>query len=202
MYLLLTYLFGLFVGFSKTPVSLKPLSILLNILPVIIIIVTQEFIRYVVVCKIKEHKLWLAFMTLLFVLSEIIGYVFLYNFKNYSEIFEFLGLAVIGTIFNNMLYTYIAYHVGWKPNLFYRIITECYIYFVPFVPNPGTYINTIFHILLPVILMIVLSRLYEKEEKVVMKRPRYHWIYFIIITVFIGLQMCLVSGLFRYQILP
>ena len=201
LYLLLTYLFGLFVGFSKTPVSLKPLSILLNILPVIIIIVTQEFIRYVVVCKIKEHKLWLAFMTLLFVLSEIIGYVFLYNFKNYSEIFEFLGLAVIGTIFNNMLYTYIAYHVGWKPNLFYRIITECYIYFVPFVPNPGTYINTIFHILLPVILMIVLSRLYEKEEKVVMKRPRYHWIYFIIITVFIGLQMCLVSGLFRYQIL-
>ena len=49
--------------------------------------------------------------------------------------------------------------------------------------------------------MIILSRLYEKEEKVIMKRPRYHWIYFIVIAVFIGLQMCLVSGLFRYQIL-
>ncbi len=200
LYLLISYLLGLYTGFAATPLSLKLISIIKNILPVVILIFAQEILRFILVKKCNGNRVYLTLTTLMFVSSEIVTYYFLYNLNNYSEVFEFFGVSILGTIFNNILYTYIVYYVGYVPNIYYRLIMECYIYFVPFVPNFGIYLNTIFHIVLPVIITIHLSHFFEKEEKTYIKH-KYYRIYYAICIVFIGLIVCLTSGIFRYQLL-
>lgn len=199
-YLLISYLLGIYTGFAATPISLKLISIIKNILPVIILILTQEFVRYILVKKCNNNRKYLFLITLLFIINEIVVYYFLYNLNNYSEFFEFFGVSIIGTIFNNILYTYITYYTGEIPNIYYRIIMEGYVYFVPFIPDLGIYLNTVFHIILPVIIIIHLSHLFEKEEEKYVKN-KYYKAYYAIIVVFIGVIVSLTSGLFRFQLL-
>lgn len=200
-FLVLFYLGGLIVGFNRNIFSLKILSILKNTIPVILLIYLQEKTRYLVVSESKD-KYSIALVTLFLIIFNISINVGIYNFNNGIEIFEFIGKIILPTILSNILLTFSCYRVGNKANYIYRYVTEMYIYLIPIIPNYGPYLESIFMITLPVLIFLKLNSMFSKNkirEEKSQKIIRYCITSFLVII--IGVIACLISGIFRYQII-
>lgn len=200
IYLILTYLLGLYTGFAATPFSLKILIVLQNIFPVIIYIVSRELSRYIILDKIKDSKLLITLVTMLFIIVDIITTTTIYSFGNLNAIFRFIGITLIGNIFKNVLLSYSSLNVGPEPSTIYCLILEGYVYFVPFVPNLGVYLESIALLFLHVFLIIHLNKIYEKEKKLIAKNRKYNKYYYIPLFMIVLLVVSLVSGIFKYRV--
>lgn len=200
-YLILTYLLGIIIGFQNTPFSLKIWSLLSNIVPFIIYVITKEITRYILICKSKQNKKYIYIVTLVYILIDIAVSSISYDFQSPNEIFRFLGITVLGSGFKNVLLSYISLNSDFTPCIVYNIIMEGYIYIVPFIPNLGEYLETMSTIIFPVIIILYLSKMYELREKDIKRRVklknRYWSVPAIILTLIL---MALISGVFKYKI--
>lgn len=199
-YLIIIYLLGIITGFLRTPLSHKILSIILNVLPVILIIIFKELIRYMLLNKLRNKKSYIYLITILFILVDIVTLSISYDLTNLRDIFDFSGKTILASIFRNSLLSYMVLNAGCLPAIIYSVIMEGYLYVVPIVPNLGSYLETILLIFLPTLLILELNKIYIDKE-INKKRNKVSKLYFEIpgIIVLIGI-MCLVSGVFRYKI--
>ena len=199
-YLILIYLLGLITGFLKTPFSHKFLLIMMNIIPVIIIIIVKEFVRYMLLNKVRNQKIWIYIITILFILVDVVNTGISYDMGNIRDVFDFVGKSLFVSIFKNILLSYIVLNTGTLPSIIYNIIMEGYVYIVFIVPNLGTYLDTILLIFLPTMLLLELNRLYSNKE-INKKRTKINKMYYQIpLVVFLIGVVCLVSGVFKYKL--
>ena len=64
IYYIVTYLLGLFIGFSRNIYSLTLLGIIKNIVPFAILVSLSEILRYIINSKIKENN-WILALSVL-----------------------------------------------------------------------------------------------------------------------------------------
>lgn len=198
-YIILTYVLGICIGFTKSPYSLNILNILKNLLPVVLIIILQEMFRYTIAKKCQHNKLILTIMIIIFISMDIIFNYKFYNYTTGMDIYEVIGILILPSIINHIVLTFISTKSGYTPPIIYRILLEGLIFVVPIVPDLNSYLNSIFKLLLPTVLFLKFNTIYATNKFNHLERKKLSKLAinsFIITAVFIVVG--LVSGAFNY----
>ena len=172
-YYLITYFFGIFTGFNRTPYSLEITTIIRNIAPVIMIIILSEMLRYMLVVKSNKYKWLLVSIALIFTALDLTLIIHTFDFNLADDVLLFLVMFLIPSISKNLLLTYLAYKVGYKAPIIYRLIFELPIFMVPIIPYFGIYVGSLLLLVKPAILAYIIYLTYDRlEYKEVVARPK------------------------------
>ena len=202
IYYIVTYLLGLFIGFSRNIYSLTLLGIIKNIVPFAILVSLSEILRYIINSKIKENNWILALSVLVFTLIDITFTLNVTDFSDFGSVLKNLGLFILPSLSKNFLFTYLSCKVSFKPNLVYRFIMEMPKYILPIIPNFGIYIESVIYVVIPLLIFMLIYNGFEKRKikKIILSKSNKHkkLIYSIIILILV-LIVSLTSGYFKYQ---
>ena len=202
IFFILYYVLGLFVSFAKVRDYYNFNSIINVIIPLILVIILKEVLRYMMVSKAFGNKIVITLSCILFVLVDLIGRVNLSELEEKYAIFIFIATIVIPIIGKNILCTYITYKVGYKPAILYLLITTLYGYLMPIIPNPNQYIYSIIWLIMPFFLFYKLY-LYLKKDKHDAKIERDYnkkKVFSLILPlIFVVILVYFVSGYFHHQ---
>jgi signal peptidase I len=202
LYILITYLSGLFFGFLRNSYSLNIKSIVNNTYMLIIVIIIEEIIRYIVANQIKKNKYPLIILTVLYILLDI---VFAYNANIINtglKLFIFVSSVCLSSAARNILCSYITFKVSYIPSLIIRLFFGIYVYFVPIEPDLGDYLNSVIGVVYPYLVYLFISKLvrYSEHDK---PSPINRKLWYINIPIAFAtlFLIILVSGIFKYQIM-
>lgn len=199
-YELIIYLSGLFLGFARSPYSMQFRMIIRNVLPPLIMIIAEEFVRNAVITRYKKDKWVIIFLTLMLTLYEIFSKVGAYDLKYIEEIIKMLTVLVGGTLTKNILCSYLAYRADYKPAILYRCVFELILYIVPIFPNLGEYIEAMVAMIFPITLMVTIMGLFQKKQYRKPKKNLFEtlllWIPSVAVIIFI---VVIQSGILRYR---
>ena len=200
-FIILTYSLGFSLGFVRTSYSLKPIIIIKNILPTLLIILSKEILRYQFLIKGSRNRLIIILTYIIFILIDTIVGIRIHNLNNKTEILKLICNIVIPSICNNILLNDLSYRYGYKVTIIYSLIMSLYIYFVPIFPDLDIYLDSIIKVLIPISILFIINRIFLKKKKYDLRNKN---ILSKVSTVgfgmFILIIICLNSNLFRYWI--
>lgn len=175
-YFAIIYLFGIKIGFLRNSYSLQLRNILNNILSPIVLVVTSELLRYILITSNKldesgkNNKFMVVFTTIALIVIDLTPQISLRMFTSGVRAFSIITSIVIPSIAKNVVLSYLTSQVGYKTSLLYRIVLDLYIYLVPIFPDLNDYFMSMLGILLPFMVYMQSSRIINtlndtKEEK-------------------------------------
>ncbi len=162
---ILYYIMGIFIGFYKPTNYLNIYGITTFIIPFVVMIILKEYLRYQMLNKTDKSKILTVSVCVLFILIDLLVSIRNNSFDSNYNIFMFIALVLLPVISRNICCTFIAKKVGYKPNIFWRLIVELYVVFLPIVPDSGLYINSLIEFLFPFVLLYNVYSFYKKREK-------------------------------------
>ena len=200
IFFLLYYLFGLIIGFAKTDNYFSLNSIIKFIIPIFLIVVVKEFLRYMILVKSEGCKLLTYTTCVMFVLIDITSAIYYSKFGSNVDNFMFFALTLLPAISTNIVCTYITQKTGYKPVIVYLLVTNLYRYLLPIVPNPNIYLVAVIDLLLPVFIGFRVYRFYLKDydKEVERKENKSSFIGLAIPTLLIIFLVYITSGYFHY----
>ena len=201
IFFLLYYLSGILIGFAKTGNYYNLNGIIKFIIPVTIIILLKEYLRYSVIMKSEGSKLLIVLTCILFILLDITNALYYNNFATKYETFIFIALTLLPSISTNIVCSYLTYKVGYKPNIVYLLIINLYQYLIPIIPNPNEYITSIINFLLPILLGNKLNRFFKTsiDEEIERDYKKNKLLSLIIPTTIVMTLVYFTSGYFTYS---
>ena len=165
-------------------------------------IIIREYFRAQMLNKADKSIILTIITCIMFILLELSVGINKLNISDGYSIFIFIALTLLPIISNNIVCTYIARKVGYKPNIFWLLVAGLYTVFIPIAPNAGAYVGSLIKLLFPIILLYNIYSFFQKRSKDVpisyIKKRVYVEIYGLAIFVFILAYF--VSGLFRYYV--
>lgn len=199
-YLLVVFLLGLFTGFLKTVYSYNIVNILKNIIPIIILVLSKEIIRFIL-CKNSNNKT-LIITTILYILFDIILKNNDFNLNTASQIFTFVFLVCLPSIAKESLCTYMTSKISLLPTIIYILAFELAAFILPIYPDLGNYLNSVIGLIFPYFVYRSISKLikYNKKEELNIKK-QYFLIFLMPIIIFISIIVILISGIFSYKMI-
>ena len=194
------YIIGIFIGFYETRNYLNFYGIRTFIVPYIAMIVLREYLRAQMLNKTEKSKILTVIVCLIFMLLELSPRLYTSNLEgNYSK-FIFIALTILPIISNNIVCTYIAKKVGYKPNIFWLLVVGLYTIFLPIAPNDGYYIQSLIKFLFPFFIKYNTYSFFKKRDKDIpisyIKKRVYIEVPLLAVIVF--MLAYFVSGFFRY----
>lgn len=202
VYILVTYLLGILLGFTRSYLVLDIFVEIKNILPVILIVVFIEYFRKIVFSISINNKKIIYIVTSLIIGLSIIYELNLSALITSEDKFIFLCSAIFPIIATELLCSFMTYKISWIPSLIYKLFLNLYIYLVPILPNLGDYIYSVINIILPFLVYYDVNNMlikYEKDKKIINKK------YISIVSIFILVLsislVILTSGIFRYKVI-
>ena len=159
------YLLGIFVGFNKTYSYWNLYGIRTFLFPYTLLIIVREYLRYQMLMKADKSKILVFVTCLLFILLECSTQFASASFGSVYKVFIFISLTVLPIVSNNVVCTYIARKVGYKPNLFWLYVISLYSVVLPIIPNPGLYIAALIRFLFPFVLMYNVYSFFEARDR-------------------------------------
>lgn len=201
-YLIIIYGLGLIIGFFKPPFAHSIVAIFKNILPVILLVIFKEIIRYLICKNSPDSKKPVIIITVLYIVLSIILEVRSANISNLEGIFILFTVTILPLIFKEALYSYLTYNVSIMPTLIIRLSMETFIFIVPFYPSFDNYLSAVIGIVYPFVVYRVINKALihaEKKDKVMYKTYRKlitYPIYFLLCVLIV-----LISGLLKYQLI-
>ena len=201
LYVMFFYLSGLEFGFYRNPYRLTASNFWRFFLPIAVIIVATERVRYVLMAQ-KE------FLTrvLCYVSCVIADVLICSNIPSVTSFNLFMDV-VAGTFFpallSNLLYNYLTKRYGMYPNIVFRLITilHAYTFYVSSLIEESL-INLI-KLFLPIVTYLFIDALYEKKVRYALGNKSRLWkissaiLTVIVVIIMVGTVM-LVSNQFRY----
>ena len=200
-FFIIYYVLGIFIGFVRTTNYYSLSGIVNFLLPYFLIIVLKEFLRYQVVMKSENSKLLVGMSCLVFILLDISYTLNVYNLSSAYDVFIYIALYLLPIIGSNIVCTYICKKSGYKPNVFWLVITNMYMAFLPFVPNVGLYIESLIRLLFPWIVFYSVYSFYKKREHniILSYEKEYEFILLIVSSIVVIVFAYFISGLFKFQ---
>ena len=200
LYALIAYGLGIFTGFSRSIYSHTIKSLFNNILPVLIMVTSREIVRYII-CKKSNGKTFpLVFITITYILYDLILSLYFYNLNSSEQIFLFICLELFGITAKNTLYTYITYNISLAPTLLITIAMETIWYIAPIMPSLGNYITSVLGILMPYYMYLKVNKIVKYNEKQDITKNK-NKIFIIPALVIIIVVFTLVSGIGKYHMI-
>lgn len=163
LYLMGYYVSGLFVGFTRTGYGLSADVTFRLTVPIGIIIVSTELIRYVL-CAQKD-KVATAAAYIIGLLGDVLIYSNLAGITIFAIFMEVVALALLPGILSNLLYNYLTVRYGWKPNLVYRTLTVWVFYLIPYGSGLSGSLVAFMNLMLPLAIYIFIDSLFEKKKR-------------------------------------
>lgn len=200
IYLIFTYLLGLFTGFTTNSYSLSIKGILFNIFPVLLFIVAGEILRYEVLRKSYPNRIILVLITIIFILLDLSIYINHFDFSSLSFL-NILICVVIPSISKNIFLTYLVGKTHYRESLLYRIIMELRVFILPIYPDFGIYVDSIFNILFPACCFLLVYRFFNKKDIVKVRRYEKSFVFSFVYSFLLISSIIIIllnSGLFRY----
>lgn len=202
LFILLSYLSGLYFGFLKNAYSLSLMSIFKNTYSLAIMIIAEEYIRDMVCHACVKDKKPIYILTFLYILLELVILIGPESVSSLSNIFVFITTLGLPIIARNVLCTYLTYHVSKVPGMVLRLFYSLYIYIFPIFPNLGNYIDSVLGILIPYIIYFISSGMIHKSlDKRVAPVKKNLWYINIPLLIVLIFLVSLVAGIFKYQIM-
>ena len=130
------YLLGILIGFAKVDNYYSLYGIKTFIMPIILLILLKELLRYNMLKKSEGSKVLTIITFILFVCIDALVVIPTSDLSTRYNLFIFLSLTLLPAISNNFLLTYQSIKVGYKPNIIYLLVMNLYRYLIPIIPNP------------------------------------------------------------------
>lgn len=200
IHVLLLYFIGIWTGFYKNVNHFSFEILYKNILPYILIIICSEIIRQNFI--IRKSKKNILMVTIALILAEVITYLTQYNFETLSGTLSLIGYILFPAISTNILCNYTTKRYGLLPNILYRIITIIYIYVFNVLPNIYMFFQSIYRIIYPYLIYIILNKFFEKNEfERINKNKKLNITLFSVCSILSILIVMLISCNFKYGLL-
>ncbi|MBQ2999816.1 MAG: signal peptidase I [Clostridia bacterium] len=197
MYALAIQLTGIFFGFHKNPYFVNVKILLTTVLPLVVIIVATELIRAVFLAQKNTFASVITYLSC--VLAEILAFSNLAGITGFNQFMDLVGLTLFPALSANIYYHFVSRRFGALPNIVYRIITTLYIYFVPNVTAMSDALLACIKIFLPLILLALMSALFEKKKKLALQKRKKLSAISIALAMIVGASFAaLVSCQFRF----
>lgn len=201
-YVLVIYMLGFFMGFSKSVYSLNLISIVKNIWPIFFTIIFKELIRYIISFKAVKNIGPYILLTVIYILIDLFNVYYGSSFTNSYLIFNFICLNVLPTIAKETVSSYITYNINYIPTLIYNLAFGIVPFLLPIVPNLGNYINSVLGILFPFMVFLLLRKVIKYHDKdTVRLRPIFVKLICFPTIIFTAILIVLVSGIFSYKLI-
>ena len=193
LYVGIYYTFGIYTGFFKALHRFGLNTVFKYIIPIAMVVISGEYIRYKFLSV--EDKFSKVLNYIIGVLLDIAVYYNLYSFSNLDEFLVSIGYLIFASLAGNLLYNYISKRFGYKPVVYYRLITILYIYVIPITPDVYIFFKSFFRMLYPLIVYYIIedNRTNTKDDRVDKKNSKSNIISvmsFIIMVIFIMLISC------------
>ena len=160
-----TYALGAFVGFLKNGYSQTINNIVKNTFNPFFIIVFTELFRYNMIRANKNKFRYIVIITVLLTILEIQMSIATNIKWDFIQVYIAATSIIIPRIAKNMLMSYMSYKIGYQPCLIYRLILELYIYLVPYIPNFGDYLNSMFGLIIPMLVFAYISTIIDEHDE-------------------------------------
>ena len=200
--IVLYLLTGFLEGFSKNAISMSFNRCLTVILPIILMLVVIELLRYMISVKFEKNNLIRILSITMFVLFDVTLFGSNVNFNSLDSVLEFLGITFFPSLVSNIVFDDMVVKYGYKPILVYRLLTTLCYYMLPIIPNMYILFRAIARIVIPLIFYFILSYMYDRVtfQEVLKVKPKIG-ISSIIILILVIIMAGLISCKFRYGIL-
>ena len=152
LYIVATYIIGIFSGFTASIYRLGLSNIMHNLLPYMLIILSGEYLRSEVVRKCEEFPIGYILLTICLVLIDSTLFLNTFDLSNGDGQIKFICNILLPSVFKNSFLLYICRIGGVYPTIIYRIITELKMFILPIFPDFGLYIESVLLTMFPVIL--------------------------------------------------
>lgn len=196
----LLYFLGLYFGFAKSSVSFGWWGIIRYIIPISVIIISSEIIRFVF--QAQEGKYVKILNIISMILIDLIVYTQTYNILSLDDFLATIGFVLFSSISANLLYEYTSSKYGYKPIIAYRLITSLYMYVFPYIPNIYIFTSSVLKMVYPFVVYLLLEYIFEKRKKA--KEQKTKAINYILVPILIIISILitmLVSCEFKYGIM-
>lgn len=200
--IVLYLLTGFLEGFSKNAISMSFNRFLTVILPIILMLVVIELLRYMISVKFEKNNLIRILSITMFVLFDVTLFGSNVIFNSLDSVLEFLGITFFPSLVSNIVFDDMVVKYGYKPILVYRLLTTLCYYMLPIIPNMYILFRAIARIVIPLIFYFILSYMYDRVtfQEVLKVKPKIG-ISSIIILILVIIMAGLISCEFRYGIL-
>ncbi|MBQ8497975.1 MAG: signal peptidase I [Clostridia bacterium] len=162
-YLMLYYLSGFYFGFYKNIYKLNVSNILRFSVPIAVIIVSTEVIRYVMVAQ--EDKIADVLCYLSCVIAEMLVCSTIPNISSFARFMDLVAMTLFPAIVSNFLYHYLSKRYGMLPNIVFRLLTTLYVYLIPISIGISDSLVSFIKVLLPIAIFLFIDMLYEKKKR-------------------------------------
>ena len=198
--LVLYYLTGVHFGFYKSSTPLTMGSFFKNILPIATIIITIEFIRYILLAQNAKFMGVLAYI--IGVLSEVLVFSTLDYLTTFNRFMDAMGLYLFPALTANLLYNFLGKSYGFLPGIAYRLIMTLYSYLLPVYPQTPDVLFSFAKLLLPLLIYVFIQSLYMKMKHYEKPKKRITGLISMgLAALFMISIVLLISGEFRYRAL-
>lgn len=200
VYLMLYYLTGLHFGFATLYRGLSISIAWRFVLPIVVIVVGTEIVRYVL---LSQEKFWISLLTYFICLfSETALAGGIWGIDSVYRLMDFVGMTLLPAITANLLYHYICKRYGALPNIVLRLMLSLYIYLIPFIPNAPQILPAFASLILPLLIYLFIDMLFEKKKRLA-RRKTSKWTYVggAVTVAVLACVMLLISCQFRYGVL-
>lgn len=175
IYLGVFYFLGLIkYNFYRSPTIFGFKTLYRFIIPLTIIIISTEFIRFRLLSQevsiiLFKKKINLSnFITFIcMVLIDLIIYIGIYDLNNIDDFLTVLGFIFFSSVSCNLLYNYVSVRYGITGIIIYRLITILYVYFIPAIPNVYIYFRAFLRMIYPYVMYMILERAFANTDFVV-----------------------------------
>ena len=202
MYLIITFLLGLFLGFNRGYVSLDIQKLFVGLVPTVLISIVVELLRYIISSPSLHSRRPVVIFTTLTIALYILLEINVARLDGAEQIFIFSCATAMPIIAREVLCAYLTFRVGLLPSLIFKMPLVLYPYLLPIVPDLGDYIHAVANIILPFVIYLVSQRslqYYSNDDKK-LRNMNYRLISIPVLIIGIILTV-LVSGIFHYQLI-
>lgn len=203
-YYLITLILGIQLGFTKTLFSLNIKNILVGCVPVLIITLITEYLKFVLIKNNFINKKAIYILTALMAIFNIIINISSSINEGY-EIFAFICMMVLPLIAQEILSTYLIYNYGFLPAIIYKLAMNLYLYLTPISTNLGDYLYSVVNIIIPYTIYVTLEKIIKKEEIKENDNIKINGVIYSFLTIptiiLLSIMIILVSGITKYRMI-
>jgi len=203
-YYVVTLILGLQLGFNKTFFSLKIENILMGVVPILIMNLICEYLKFVLIRNNFINKKAIYILTALMTIFNVIINISSSINEGY-EVFAFICMIVLPIIAQEIVSTYLIYNYGFLPAIIYKLTMNLYLYLTPISTNLGDYLYSVVNIIIPYTIYLTLEKVIKKEENKEKNKKKINGISFSFLTIpttiLLFIMVILVSGITKYQMI-
>ena len=166
----LTQFSGIYFGFRKNPYFADQEILLKTVIPITVIIITTEIIRYVLLSQ--KNKIVDVISFFICLCAEVLSTTSIPSISSFNRFMDLVGLTLFPALVANVFYHYVTKHFGMAPNVAFRLLTTLYVYFIPNITGMPDALMSCIKLFTPVIMIAIVATFFSKKRKKAVRRGK------------------------------